>query len=106
LGYRVTHDVAAFARRYLESVCENAEIPVDYQVQAAETLRRAAGDAMLRPSIEKLTPPSPPRDREAEEAERRATSERRRKHLEEQAAKDKAELAREWERLGWTRPPA
>jgi hypothetical protein len=106
LGYRVTNDVAAFARRYLESVCENAEIPVDYQVQAAETLRRAAGDAMLRPSIEKLTPPSPPRDREAEEAERRIVSERRRKHLEEQSAKDQERLRQEWKEHGWTWPTA
>jgi hypothetical protein len=106
LGYKVQNaDVTEFAKRYLETLCAS-DVSVDYKIQAAETLRRAEGDAQLRPSIERLTPPSPPRDREAEEAERRATSERRRKHLEEQSRLDQEQLRQEWKQQGWTWPSA
>jgi hypothetical protein len=105
-GEDLSYSVSAFTRRYLESVCADADVATDYKIQAAETLRRAEGDAQLRPSIERLAPPSPPRDREAEEAERRATYERRRKHIEEQSRLDQEELAREWERRGWSWPAA
>ena len=107
LGYKLQDpSVSAFTRRYLESVCADVDVATDYKIQAAETLRRAEGDAQLRPSIERLTPPSPPRDREAEEAERRIVSERRRRHLEEQTRLDEQRLREEWKQSGWTWPTA
>jgi hypothetical protein len=104
LGYKVQNpDIAEFAKAFLEQLCASGE-NIDYRVEAAELLRRAEGDAQLRPSIERLTPPTPPRDREAEEAGRRIVSERRRKHLEEQSRLDQERLRQEWKQQGWTWP--
>jgi hypothetical protein len=107
LGYKVQDpSVSAFTRRLLESICASADVPTDYKIQAAETLRRAEGDTQLRPSIERVAPPAPVIDPVKEAEERKATHERRRAHLERQAALDQAELVKEWERRGWSRPPA
>jgi hypothetical protein len=92
LGYKVQDpSVSAFARRFLESICAKADVPTDYKIQAAETLRRAEGDAQLRPTIERLTPPAAPIDREAEAAAIRAQNERRRAHVEKMTAQIAAE---------------
>jgi hypothetical protein len=54
LGYRVQDaDVIAFTKRFLESLCANADIPTDYRIEAGELLRRSE-DAMIRPPIERL----------------------------------------------------
>jgi hypothetical protein len=106
LGYRADADVAAFTRRYLEDVCGNVTIAVDYRLQASELLRKIEGTAQLRPTIEKLTPPTPPIDRELERREREAEFERKKQHIERQAELDQERLAEEWRQHGWTRPPA
>jgi hypothetical protein len=98
LGYRVGPDVSERTKRFLESVCGRSDVSLDYKIQAAETLRRIEGDPQLRPSIEKIVPPSPPRDREAEEAERQAESARKRAHIEAQLIEDQARMAEERER--------
>jgi hypothetical protein len=95
LGYRVDDDrIGAFVRGFLESVCESADVLIDYKIEAAELLRKAAGDVLLRPSIEKLTTPAPPVDRELERRELEAESARKRRHIEEQSRLDQEELAR------------
>jgi hypothetical protein len=106
LSYRSDAETNAFARRFLEKVVARSDTPVDYKLDALEQLRRAMGDPQLKPSIVKLTPPAPPRDREAEEEERRIVSERRRKHLEEQSRLDQERLRQEWKQQGWTWPSA
>jgi hypothetical protein len=87
--------MSAFTRRFLESICASADVPTDYKIQAAETLRRAEGDAQLRPSVERVAPPTPPFDREAERAALEAQYERRRAHIERQAAIDAARIKEE-----------
>jgi hypothetical protein len=104
LGYRADPDVAAFTMRYLEDVCGNVSIAVDYRLQASELLRRVEGNAQLRPAIEKLTPPAPPRDEEAERRELEAESARKREHLARQSAIDAEEMKRDWERLAARAP--
>jgi hypothetical protein len=106
LTYKSDHDTSVFARRFLAKVAARSDTPIDYKLEALEQMRRSQGDPMLRPSIERVAAPSPPRDREAEEAERRIVSERRRKHIEEQAAKDQQRLREEWKQQGWTWPSA
>jgi hypothetical protein len=55
LGYRVQDTaVTEFAKRFLESLCANANIPTDYRIEAGELLRRTE-DAMIRPPIERRT---------------------------------------------------
>jgi hypothetical protein len=82
LGYKVQNpDITEFAKAFLEHVCGNADIPIDYRIEAGELLRRADGDAQLRPVIERLTPPAPPVDREVEEAARKAEFERKREYI-------------------------
>jgi hypothetical protein len=104
LNYRTDHDTTEFARAFLERVVSDPDISVDYKLEGLELLRRSQGDPMLRPSIEKLTPSTPPRDREAEEAERRRVAERRKRHLEEQSIKDRERLRQEWKEHGWQWP--
>jgi hypothetical protein len=99
LGYRADPDVAAFTRRYLEDVCGNVSIAVDYRLQASELLRKVEGNAQLRPTIEKLTPPAPPVDPVKEEEQRRIEFERKKAHIERQAQLDAEEMRRDWERL-------
>jgi len=54
LGYKVQDTaVTEFAKRFLESLCANANIPTDYRIEAGELLRRSE-DAMIRPPIERL----------------------------------------------------
>ena len=53
LGYKVQDaDVTAFTKRFLESLCANADIPTDYRIEAGELLRRSE-DPAIRPSIER-----------------------------------------------------
>jgi len=53
LGYRVQDAaVTEFAKRFLESLCANADIPTDYRIEAGELLRRSE-DVMIRPPIER-----------------------------------------------------
>jgi hypothetical protein len=95
IGYRSDPDTTAFARGFLEKVVTNPDTPIDYKLEAAEQLRKAEGDAMLRPTIERVTPPAPPIDPVKAKAEREALHERRRAHIERQAQLDAEQLARE-----------
>ena len=53
LGYKVQDaGVIEFTKRFLESLCANAEIPTDYRIEAGEILRRSE-DVMIRPPIER-----------------------------------------------------
>jgi hypothetical protein len=55
LGYKVQDAaVTEFAKRFLESLCANADIPTDYRIEAGELLRRSE-DVMVRPPIERRT---------------------------------------------------
>jgi len=55
LGYRVQDAaITEFAKRFLESLCANADIPTDYRIEAGELLRRSE-DVMIRPPIERRT---------------------------------------------------
>jgi hypothetical protein len=107
LGYK-TQDpgIIDFVKRFLEHLCV-ADISADHRIWASELLRQSGGDARILPQI--LRPDlSPLRvlDPIAEEEARRLEHERKRRHIEEQAAKDKAELEEQWRQHGWTRPPA
>jgi hypothetical protein len=90
LGYRVDRDVSDRTKRFLESVCDRGDVPLDYKLQAAELLRRSE-DPRIAPSVERPSPPV--RFDTAEEIAER--SERRRKHIELQAQKNAEEMARE-----------
>ena len=94
LSYRSDADTNAFARRFLERVVARSDTPVDYKLQALEELRRAMGDPQLKPSIVKLTPPTPLRDPEVQRQRREAAAARKRAHLARQSALD-AEMLRE-----------
>jgi hypothetical protein len=100
LSYRSDAETNAFAHRFLEKVVAAIDTPVDYKLEALEQLRRAMGDPQLKPSIVKLTPPSPPIDREAERAALKAQGERRRQHIERQAALDQEMLRQDLEQAG------
>jgi hypothetical protein len=53
LGYKVQDTaVTEFSKRFLESLCANADIPTDYRIEAGELLRRSE-DVMIRPPIER-----------------------------------------------------
>jgi hypothetical protein len=99
LSYKSDHDTNAFARAFLEKAVSDPDTPIDYKLEGLEQLRRAQGDPQLRPTIEKLTPPSPPRDEEAEEAERRIEFEKKKRHCEMQAAEDQQRMAEEREQM-------
>jgi hypothetical protein len=99
LGYRVQDPgISEFVKRYLETMCESAD-NIDYRIEAGELLRRAQGDTMLRPAIEKLTPVALPVDPVKEDEERRIEFERKKRHLEEQLIKDRARMAEERQRF-------
>jgi hypothetical protein len=105
LAYKVDPDVSEFTKRFLESVCEDLDVLVDYRIEAGELLRKCEGAPRIMSAIERPDPsPAAPIDREAERKEREATSLRRRQHCERQAAIDAAELKKELERLGMRVP--
>jgi hypothetical protein len=91
---------------FLEDVVGDASILTDYRVEAAEQLRKLEGVPRIMSAIERPDlSPTVPVDREAERKEREAAAARKRKHLEEQALKDRAQLEREWAQMGYV-PPA
>jgi hypothetical protein len=94
LGYRADPDVAAFTRRYLEDVCGNIDIAVDYRLQASELLRRCEAprimSAIERPDL------TPVRYDTAEEIAERSAQHR--EHIERQAEINARELAEEQQR--------
>jgi hypothetical protein len=104
LSYKTEPRVGAFVKGFLEDVCGNASILVDYRVEAAEQLRRCEGAPRIMSAIERPDPsPPPPVDPAKEAEERRLEHERKRQHIEKQAAIDAEELKLEWQRLGWSR---
>jgi hypothetical protein len=67
LGYKVRDDgVAEFTKRFLQSVCVDADIPIDYRIEASELLRKHEAPRVVSETIR----PSY-RDGEGTEAERR-----------------------------------
>jgi hypothetical protein len=98
LSYRSDNDTNAFARAFLEKAVSDPDTPIDYKLEGLEQLRKAMGDPQLKPSVVKLTPPSVPRDPEAERREREIMHAKRRKHLEEQSIKDAEMLRQDLER--------
>jgi len=83
LGYKVQDTaVTEFAKRFLESLCANADIPTDYRIEAGELLRRSE-DVMIRPPIERppartdnADPAEPPEDLATLVARQRARADR------------------------------
>jgi hypothetical protein len=90
LGYRVDRDVSERTKRFLESVCDRGDVPLDYKLQAAELLRRSE-DPRIAPSVER--PAVAVRFDTAEEIAERGA--RRRAHIELQAQKNAEEMAKE-----------
>jgi hypothetical protein len=105
LSYKTDARVGAFVKGFLEAVVGDASILTDYRVEAAEQLRKLEGVPRIMSAIERPDPaPAPEVDPAAEEAARRATYEKRKRHLEEQSIKDQAALKEEWARHGWRWP--
>jgi hypothetical protein len=81
LAYKVDPDVSAFTKRFLESVCENVDVLVDYRIEAGELLRKIEGAPRIMASIERIDPaPVPDVDPEKEREEREAEFLRKKEH--------------------------
>jgi hypothetical protein len=105
LAYKVEPRVSTFVQSFLESVCENDSVLADHRIFAGELLRKCEGTPRIMSPIERPDPsPTVPVDREAEKAALAEEHERRRKHIEEQAIKDKADLEEQWRQFGWSLP--
>jgi hypothetical protein len=96
LAYRTPTDVSEAARLFLSSVFSDVEMNIDFRLAAAQALRKSEEPRIVAGTER----PSPPVhiDTEAEEEERRLEHERKLKHINELAAKNTAELAREFGR--------
>jgi hypothetical protein len=51
LNYKAQADVSEFVRKYLQSLCENTDIAVDYRIEAGELLRRHEAPRVTPESI-------------------------------------------------------
>jgi hypothetical protein len=90
LAYKTPQDVAEAAKQFLASIFTDPEQNIDHRLAATTALRKCE-DVRIMPAIER--PSVPTRVDTALEIEER--HERRRKHIELQAAKNAEELARE-----------
>jgi hypothetical protein len=97
LAYKTPPNVAEAAKLFLASIFTDPEQNIDHRLAATTALRKSE-DVRIMPAIERPSPPVHV-DTAAEAAERRALHERRRAHIERQAAIDAEELKREWQRL-------
>jgi hypothetical protein len=95
LGYRVDPEIGERIKRYLETLCERGDVPLDYRLQAAELLRKAS-DVKISPAVARPDYTPPRYDTAEEIAERH---ERQKAHIEEQARLNAIELAEEQQRF-------
>jgi hypothetical protein len=60
LGYRVQDDgVTEFTKRFLESLCANTDLAVDYRVTAAELLRKHEAPRVAPETVRPIYPEEP-----------------------------------------------